>query len=337
MSDPARYLHLLRLSTRVGVYEHALGAVPRPEHGMCVDDVARALVVAVREPDRAPELDALARTCLDYLGRALGDGGAMHNRSDDAGRWLDEPSTGDHWGRGLWALGVAAGSPDAALARTAAKHAARAMDARSEHPRAMAYAALGAVLLLPGPPGELSARRLLHDARDALPPAAPDPDWPWPEPRLGYANAVLPEAMIAVGRALHDDDLRRSGLRLLAWLADEQVEDGRLSLVPAGGRGPGDDRPGYDQQPIEAAALAEAAETAMAAAPDPRWFALLTACHAWFLGANDAGVPVRDPATGAGYDGLEDGSVNQNRGAESTLAWLATDQLARARHATARA
>jgi hypothetical protein len=37
---------------------------------------------------------------------------------------------------------------------------------------------------------------------------------------------------------------------------------------------------------------------------------------------------MRDAATGAGYDGLEDGSVNQNQGAESTLAWLETLQSA---------
>lgn len=332
---PPGYLHLDRLTTSVGVYEHALGAEPRLEHGMCVDDVARALVVTVREPERSPELDALSHVYLAYLGRALADGGAMHNRSDNDGRWLDEPSTGDHWGRALWALGVAAGSPDAALAREARRQAALALGAHTVHVRAMAYAALGAVRLLPGPPEELDARWTLHDARELLPRPGADHTWGWPEARLSYANAVLPEAMIAVGRALRDDGLRDDGLTLLGWLDDEQTVDGRLSVVPAGGRDPGDARPGYDQQPIEVAALAEAAETALAATGDRRWFALLARCHAWFLGANDAGLAVRDPDTGAGFDGLEDGSVNQNRGAESTLAWLSTDQLARARHATA--
>ena len=44
--------------------------------------------------------------------------------------------------------------------------------------------------------------------------------------------------------------------------------------------------------------------------------------YAWFLGGNDLGVAVADPARGAGYDGLTPDGVNTNQGAESTLMWL---------------
>ena len=54
---------------------------------------------------------------------------------------------------------------------------------------------------------------------------------------------------------------------------------------------------------------------------------MIELCARWFEGDNDSAVPVRDETTGGGYDGLEDGTVNQNQGAESTLAWLATVQL----------
>src|SRR6185437_12057666 len=41
---------------------------------------------------------------------------------------------------------------------------------------------------------------------------------------------------------------------------------------------------------------------------------------AWYFGANPAGVPVYDPATGVCVDGIGgDGSVNRNCGAESTI------------------
>lgn len=40
----------------------------------------------------------------------------------------------------------------------------------------------------------------------------------------------------------------------------------------------------------------------------------------WFLGGNDAGVPMYDPETGRGYDGILDSTrINQNAGAESTI------------------
>lgn len=46
-------------------------------------------------------------------------------------------------------------------------------------------------------------------------------------------------------------------------------------------------------------------------------------------GRNDVGVPFFDPSTGAGYDGLTPTGCNDNRGAESTLAALATLQCVR--------
>jgi hypothetical protein len=57
----------------------------------------------------------------------------------------------------------------------------------------------------------------------------------------------------------------------------------------------------------------------------------------WFFGANRAGVPMYDPATGVTYDGLEaDGGINRNSGAESTIHGLLT-MLALDAHPQARA
>ena len=44
------YDHLLDLTDDVGTFEHADHAVPRRDHGYCVDDVARGLLIACREP-----------------------------------------------------------------------------------------------------------------------------------------------------------------------------------------------------------------------------------------------------------------------------------------------
>ena len=46
--------HLVRLSDEVGLFEHAELTQRRVEHGYCVDDVARGLVVTAREPDPEP-------------------------------------------------------------------------------------------------------------------------------------------------------------------------------------------------------------------------------------------------------------------------------------------
>jgi hypothetical protein len=146
---------------------------------------------------------------------------------------------------------------------------------------------------------------------------------------LTYANAVLPEAMIVIGAALDDPALQAEGLHLLRWLVDEQTLAGHLSLAPSTGRSPGDDRPAYAQQPIEVAALAEAARTAYRQTGDHQWSDIIDSCVAWFSGVNDGGVVMCDPATGGGFDGLEREGASRNQGAESTLAWLSTLQVAR--------
>jgi hypothetical protein len=332
--------HLIRLTTPLGVYEHALGTTPRPEHAYCVDDVARALVVTTREPEPSAEVGELAEGYLDFVLAALRPDGYLHNRRRLDGTWSDRPSSDDHWGRALWALGTAAAcSDDVVLAARARAGAAVALRSRSAWPRAMAYGALGAGQLLRVSPDDAASRRFLDDARRVLPRPRTDHAWPWPEERLTYANAVLPEAMIVIGDALGDDIVLEEGLLLLGWLVEQQQCDGHLSVVPstgwsraerrpARGRTRSLVRPGYAQQPIEVAALAEACRTAYAATGDRRWTVVIEQCNAWFVGANDGGVAMCDAATGGGFDGLERHGASRNQGAESTLAWLSTLQIA---------
>ncbi len=186
---------------------------------------------------------------------------------------------------------------------------------------------------------DASARALLIDAVDAITnhrEAASG--WGWPEPRLRYANGAVPEALLAAGHALGDDALVDRGISLLRVLVSiETASDGHLSLTPVGGREPGDPQPAFDQQPIEAAALAQACARACEATGDDGWLVPVRAAWDWFEGRNDIGAPLFDAATGAGYDGLTPTGRNDNRGAESTLAALATLQcLQRATAAVAR-
>jgi hypothetical protein len=321
--------HLLRLTDRRGTFEHALLAEPRPEHGYCTDDVARVLVVAAREPHAEGPVNGLAGVAVRFLNEAQTFGGACRNRMDNAGHWTDDPSTDDHWGRCIWGLGTAAAHSDVSLVgRLAVVQLERAAHARSKSPRAMAYAALGAAELLAVKPDHGVARELISDYAASL--AAPngDPAWPWPEPRLTYANAVLAEAMIAAGAVLDDSTLRQRGLDLLGWLVEFETADGHLSPTPVGGRGAEDARPGFDQQPIEVATLADACARAAVVDAGAIWPDTVRAAAAWFMGDNDAGQVMWDPETGGGYDGLRADGVNGNQGAESTLAVISTLQHA---------
>jgi hypothetical protein len=155
-----------------------------------------------------------------------------------------------------------------------------------------------------------------------------DLDWGWPEPRLAYANAILPEVLLAAGSLLEDPSALTDGLAMLAWLLDVETSGDQLSVTPAAGWTTGEPRPGFDQQPIEVAALADACARAFELTGDPRWRDGVRRAAGWFLGDNDSGTPLLDAVSGGGCDGLERNGRNENQGAESTLALISTMQHA---------
>jgi len=321
--------HLCRMGDDRGIFEHARYDEPRRELGYCTDDMARILVVATRELLATQAVRDLARTSLRFLIDAQGFDGSYRNRLSWRGRWEGRPALEDCWGRSIWGLGTAAShSDDGRLRDSATAEFERAARQRSPHSRAMAFAALGAAELLEAQPDHRGAHELLTDAADRMTPPHADAAWPWPEARLRYANAVLPEAMIAAGAALDRPMLLQHGLDLLAWLLDHETLGSHLSVTPVGGAGPGDVRPAFDQQPIEVAALADACARAATVDGDRRWVDGLVAALSWFLGDNDGQHVMWDPDTGGGFDGLTPNGPNLNQGTESTLALLSTLQHA---------
>lgn len=324
------FTHLARLSDDTGLFEHARHAVVRREHGYCTDDVARGLVVTSREPNPSATVLRLAECYLTFLTHAQDTGGAFHNRMGHDRRWTDQPSLGDWWGRALWGLGTAAArSPAPWIRQEAAVAFATGAHCRSPAPHAMAFAGLGAAEILRVRPADAAAAALLGDAATAVGLPGRTPGWTWPRERLTYANAALAEVVIAAGDLLGDARLLDAGLAMLTWLSGIQLAGDRLSVLPAAGWQRGTARFRHDQQPIEVAALADAAVTAYRATGDQSWNLLVDRAVAWFLGDNDIGVVMWDPATGGAYDGLTLHGPNLNQGAESTLALISTRQHTR--------
>jgi hypothetical protein len=321
------FAHLVRLTDDTGLFEHARHAIARRQHGYCTDDVARGLVVTSREANPPTAVRRLAECYLAFLTHAQDSTGAFHNRLGHERRWTDSPGVGDWWGRALWGLGTAAVRSSATWIRDEALTAFTLGAARrSPHPRAMAFAGLGAAEILRDHPDNAAAATLLGDAATAVGAPGENPQWPWPQPNLTYANAALAEVVIAAGHLRADGPLLDAGLRMLTWLRDLQTTDGRLSVVPVPGWRRDTPRARYDQQPIEVAALADACATAAAVTGEPCWTATVRLAGAWFLGDNDAGTAMWDPDTGGGYDGLTPTGPNLNQGAESTLALISTLQ-----------
>lgn len=321
------FTHLLAMSDTIGTFEHAQYRTPRFEHGYCVDDVARALIAVCAEVDKSPQLVELEKNSLRFVLDAQDLTGRTRNRRNTAGNWTSPAVTDDCWGRSLWALGVAAiHASDPQLQRFALSTYDLCCGQRSTSPRAMAFATLGAEQIHRH---ELVSPRWIAPINRFvawLDTAPIDPSWLWPEQRLAYANALICDAAIAAGMVLDRVDLVHRGLDLLDWLVDHDTLGGHLSPVPVGGAGPGDPPGRFDQQPIEVASIARAARRAFEATYDRQWIDVVDLCVRWFNGDNDASAVMWDPDTGAGYDGLHADGVNENCGAESTLAVIATLQ-----------
>jgi hypothetical protein len=333
--NPISFRHVRTLTDSRGILEHAQGTVPRYSHGYCTDDNARLLIVAARDGLQTTETEELAYTAMKFLLEAQNTDGTMRNRMSVSHEWTDEPAVDDCWGRAMWAFGTAASHRSTDMWHKRALEAFE-LSAQQHSPwlRSNCFAALGAAEILKVLPNNAAARRVLKEAVEMIPlhtsirldPSIIYSGWMWPEQTLRYANAILPETLIASGQYLDNDDHLERGLQLLDWLVSTETKCGHLSVTPTSGRKYKQSSPIFDQQPIEVAAIADASWRAAAATKDAHWLKSYAKCVNWFHGDNDNAMPMIDYESHGGYDGLTTEGVNLNQGAESTLAMLATLQ-----------
>jgi hypothetical protein len=241
-------------------------------------------------------------------------------------RWLDQPHTGDHVGRTIWALGEllatawipAVVAPTRSLLEELVESLSGELSLRTSAYTTLGLARLDSDRLDP------RARELLERCVDQLATAFTETaadDWSWFEDALSYDNARLAQALIMGGRALDREREVTLGLEALSWFGDEcGLREDTLRLPGHQGRRRGEPAPGDgDEQPLDAAALVEAELTALAVTRKPEHGARATRSFEWFLGRNRLDRPLYDFATGGCNDGLGIEDINNNEGAESTL------------------
>jgi glycosyltransferase involved in cell wall biosynthesis len=321
--------HLLTLADDVGIVQHAHGIIPNRHSGYCVDDVARLAVVALALARRGDEQVWTAHLyrALAFLQAAAGPGGMRNFMSYDR-RWLDEPHIGDHVGRSIWALGdILATAWIPAVVRPASDLLDRLVVTLSGDVslRTAAYAVLGLSRLDPDrldPRARRRLERLVDRLADAYEDTASE-SWLWFEDALTYDNARLSQALLTGAIALNRPDQAVLALDSLRWLGDECGLDGDALRLPGHhGRRRGERAPGAgDEQPLDAAALVEAELSAFAITRKAEHGARAIRAFEWFLGRNRLQLPLYDFATGGCSDGLGSEALNDNQGAESTLAF----------------
>lgn len=334
--SPSIVLDHVRLMTDdTGMLQHAIYHLPNYTLGYTTDDNARALIAAIQLEKLAPpgceDSHLLATRYLAFLWNAFD---ASTNRFRNVMLynrvWVDEEASEDSQGRTIWSLGsILRYSLDPGFRGIACQLLDLILPTVSifTSPRAWAFTLLGLSDYLRVFPGDRPAQRLretLAEKLFALYEEYHDSEWQWFEPILSYDNATLARALLLAGQALRREDMTRAALTALAWLNKIQQPEG-THFVPVGCLGfyPRDGtRARFDQQPIEAYATIAACLDAYRITGKESWRDAAQMALAWFYGQNDLHRPIFDALTGGCCDGLQPDRINQNQGAESTLALL---------------
>jgi hypothetical protein len=329
--DWADFRAIERMSDSTGMLQHSVYSVPDRDHGYCVDDNARALMLMsqLRHLDDATHDKWWTIYAAFVQGAWNPETASFRNFMGFDRCWLETRGSDDSCGRTLWALGVTArdGRHDemrhwaSSLFDQVAPHGTA-----FQSPRSRAFMMLAAAAMLEAHPGHSLSRQMLSDYGDelmVLVDEARRPDWAWFEIVLAYDNCRLPEALLRAGKALGRPDFIARGIETLDWIVKQQTSDeGRFRPVGSESFG----RPyapplQFDQQPLEAQATIDACQIAFEVSADVRWKEEATRAYRWFLGENDLSAPLADPASGECFDGLTPVGPNRNRGAESVLAF----------------
>lgn len=321
---------VVRMTDATGMLQHSVYSVPDRDHGYCLDDNARALMLMNRMPAMDEvERDRLTSIYASFVQHAWNPAkGRFRNFMRFDRGWIEHEGSEDSFGRAVWALG------ETARDAKAVKHrdwASAFFDRVAGHagelgsPRAQAFVMLGAAAMQEAHPGHATSRQLLERLGEqllSLLHVSRRPDWAWFETVLAYDNARLPETLLQAGRVLARADFIDCGIVTLDWIVEQQTAPGghfRAIGTDSFGREYMPPLP-FDQQPLEAYATIDACAAAYQVTGNPRWRQEAEKAYQWYLGRNDLDMPLTSEEDGGCFDGLMPTGVNRNQGAESILA-----------------
>jgi len=306
--------------------------VPNYSHGYTTDDNARALLVSILLDELgSSESVGLSSRYLAFLGFAFNfQNKRFRNVMDYYRKWSEDTGSDDSHGRAIWALGVVLNySSTPSFSSMAGWLFEQALPSilLTTSPRAWAFALIGISEYSQKYSGDRMANQVSEELAGRLLKlyqSNRSKDWCWFERSLTYCNAALSHALLICGRSIPNSAMTDAGLESLHWLAGLQCAN-EGHFVPIGSNGFyqfGKEHARFDQQPIEAQAMVSACLEAFRITGDERWNKEARRRFEWFLGRNDLNLPLYDATTGGCRDGLHPDRLNENQGAESTLAFL---------------
>jgi len=323
--------HVLRLTDDTGIVQHAKYGIPNLKEGYCLDDNARALIMALMayQRNKSKEAFELLPVYLSYIHYMQKDDGNFRNFLSFGRQYLDEVGSEDSFGRTIWALGYLISCAASNSYREFALEIFRRSFPHFKaltHLRGLANTIIGISLYLQAIPTDegmvIELAKLTQPLLDAYEQNDAD-GWHWFEEKMTYDNAILPLALLHSTEITGNEKAKKIALSSMAFLDKLTLSNGYLS--PVGNDGwyyKGGKFPVFDQQAIETMAMVLMHFQAYQIFRKPEYIEKMFLCYKWFLGENTLRAPLYDHETKGCCDGLLPAGINRNQGAESTLAYL---------------
>ena len=323
--------HVIRLTDDTGIVQHAKYGIPNLKEGYCLDDNARALIMALMayQRNKSKEAFELLPVYLSYIHYMQTDDGNFRNFLSFNRQYLDEVGSEDSFGRTIWALGHLISCAASNSYREFALEIFRRSYPHFKsltHLRGVANTIIGVSLYLQVYPTDEGMVSTLAELTQPLLDAYEkhqDADWQWFEEKMTYDNAILPLALLHSAEITGNENAKKIAMKTMAFLDKLTLSNGYLS--PVGNDGwyyKGSKFPIYDQQAIETMAMVLMHFQAYQIFREPEYIEKMFLCYKWFLGENTLRAPLYDHETKGCCDGLLPTGINRNQGAESTLAYL---------------
>ncbi|PWV51590.1 glycosyltransferase [Chitinophaga sp. S165] len=324
--------HILNLTDSTGIIQHALRNIPNRKEGYCTDDNSRALLLSVMawKHNRYPEVLKLMSVYLSFIHYMQMEDGYFHNFMHYNKEIVKDGGSEDAYGRTLMALGyLIAYGPSPLTIRTAEEIFLKATPHMDNliSLRGMANSLIGLCLFIGSNHshenqldrvGQL-AGKLVHEYRRYS-----DRDWKWFEEVLTYDNAMIPLALLHAYEITRQEEYLHTALEAISFLETKVFRDN--ILYPVGNNGwssKGGTTALFDQQPLDAMAMVLFYHQAFHVTGNKKFLTKGVCSWQWFMGENALQLPLYDQDTGGCADGLQPDRVNENQGAESTIAlWI---------------
>lgn len=331
-SMPALNLtHISLLTDDTGIIQHARFGIPNLKEGYCIDDNARALIMALMayDQDKNPKAVKLMPIYLSFIQYMQTNDGNFRNFLSFNRNYLDEVGSEDSFGRTIWSLGyLISSAPNNSyreFGREIFSHSISHFK-NLKYLRGMANTIIGLSYYLCAHPGDEILVKEINQLANSLKDSYKinkDGDWHWFEDILTYDNAILPLALLHHYEATGNQESYRIAMESVQFLNTFSFENGYLNPVGnAGWMKKHGKNPIYDQQAIETMAMVLLYSKVFEITKDDQFLSQMQMSYEWFLGKNSLHIPLYDFETHGCADGLQFNSVNRNQGAESTLAYF---------------